>query len=87
MRREDSMRSITTTTVSVHVNDRTDRTNVVAMLREDLRRMRLFLRGACKQFARQLGEQRLQARHAVCAKSPSWGGYCPSGGPGTAMSS
>jgi hypothetical protein len=86
MRREDSMRSITTTTANVLVIDRTDRTNVVAMLREDLRRMRLFLRAACKQFAKQ-GEQRWQARHAVCAGSPSWGGHCPSGGPGTAMSS
>jgi hypothetical protein len=80
------MRRIHTTSVNVHVNDRLDRTNVVAVLRADLRRLCLFMRAACKWLAMQLGESE-QAKYAVCAVSPSWGGHRPSGGPGTGISS
>lgn len=80
------MRRIHTTNVNVLTNDRLDRTNVVAMLRADLRRFCLIMRGACKALAKQYGEHLLRSQ-AVCAASaasPSWGGHRPSGGPGIA---
>jgi hypothetical protein len=82
------MRRNITTSVNVRINGRSDRMNVVATLREDLRRLRLFLRGVCKALAKQFGGslERWQAMYAV-QSSPSWGGHSPSGGPGTARRS
>ncbi|MGE0758085.1 MAG: hypothetical protein AB7O38_13735 [Pirellulaceae bacterium] len=89
------MRRIHTTTVNVQVNDRNDRTNVVATLVHSLQRMRLFVREMACCACKSLGEflltsessLRWQAKYAACPVSPSWGGLRPSGGPGTAISS
>jgi hypothetical protein len=82
------MRRVKTTSVNVQIDGRLDRTNVVATLRGNLRRLRLFLRGVCKALAWQSGQswQRLQAMYAV-QLSPSWGGHCLPGGSGTPRSS
>jgi hypothetical protein len=85
------MRQINTTTVIVHDNGQLDRVNVVATLRGSLRRLRLFLRGSWKSAAKRLAKplaeasKCFQAMYAP-ASSPSLGGHCPPGGPGTAIS-
>lgn len=83
------MRQIQTTKVNVQVNDRTDRTNVVATHGFLRRCSRLILRGACPSLAKPFGEllKRWQAMYEACAASPSLGGHRPSGGPGIAIRS
>ena len=73
------MRCNHTTTVNVLVNDRLDRTNVVARLQVILRHLHLIARGFCPALAKQYGEQkwRLQAMSMAAAGSPSWAAIAP----------
>ena len=85
------MRRINTTIVNVQINDRKDRVNVVATLRQSLRRLRLFTREAFKSLASPqmyfCCEHLLALKAGSAAASPSWGGHRPSGGPGIAIRS
>jgi hypothetical protein len=83
------MRCVNTTAVNVQVNDRQDRTNVVATLRGTLRHSRLYLRAAGISFAK-CKRERLpgwQAMVPVAAVSPSWGGHRITGRSGESLSS
>jgi hypothetical protein len=73
------------TTKNVVVNDRLDRTNVVVTLRRVLQQVSLCLRAACCALAleKRNAQPSFEAMYWASAGSPSWGGHCPSGGPGT----
>jgi hypothetical protein len=82
------MRNVNLTAVNVQVNDRLVRTNVVVTLRDELLRLRLCLRHACKAFAKHYGEWQHGSQAMVpAAVSPSLGGLRSSGVPGIALGS